>query len=82
MKVAVKVRLKKSILDPQGKTVHNALQHLGFDAIQAVRIGKLVEMEIDPAVERAQALKMVEEASRSLLSNPVIEDFEIEIEGE
>lgn len=82
MKVAVKVRLKKSILDPQGKTVHNALQHLGFDKIQEVRIGKLIELEVKNGVNREEVHRMIEEAGRKLLSNPVIEDFEIEYLGE
>ncbi|RMF55482.1 MAG: phosphoribosylformylglycinamidine synthase subunit PurS [Calditrichaeota bacterium] len=82
MKVAVKVRLKKSILDPQGKTVHNALLHLGFHDIKDVRIGKLIELTIDDSKSRDEVLQMVEEASHSLLANPVIEDFEIEVEEE
>jgi phosphoribosylformylglycinamidine synthase len=82
MRVAVKVRLKKSILDPQGKTVHNALQHLGFDRIREVRIGKLIELEVDNGANREEIHRMIEEAGRKLLSNPVIEDFEIEYLGE
>jgi phosphoribosylformylglycinamidine synthase len=82
MKVALKVRLKKSILDPQGKTVHKALQHLGFDKIAEVRIGKLIELEVDNNMGREKIHQMVEEAGRRLLANPVIEDFEIEYPGE
>ncbi|MCK6621853.1 MAG: phosphoribosylformylglycinamidine synthase subunit PurS [Calditrichaceae bacterium] len=82
MRVAVKVRLKRSILDPQGKTVQQALQHLGFEQIREVRIGKLIELEIEEGQNRAETLRMIEEASRKLLSNPVMEDFEIEYPGE
>lgn len=82
MKVAIKVRLKRSILDPQGKTVHQALQHLGFEQIREVRIGKLIELEIEDGPNREEIQRMVEEASRKLLSNPVMEDFEIEYPGE
>jgi len=78
MKVAVKVRLKPSILDPQGKAVHNALSHLGFSGIQDVRVGKLIELELDDNISRDKADTMIDEAGRKLLSNPVIEDFEIE----
>ncbi len=78
MKLAVKVRLKKSILDPQGKAVHHALQSLGFSEIQDVRVGKLIELEIENGKDPTDTRRMVEEASRKLLSNPVIEDFEIE----
>lgn len=82
MRVAVKVRLKRSILDPQGKTVQQALQHLGFEQIREVRIGKLIELEIEDGPNREEIQRMVEEASRKLLSNPVMEDFEIEYPGE
>jgi phosphoribosylformylglycinamidine synthase len=78
MKVAVKVRLKKSILDPQGKAVFQALQSLGFSEIQEVRIGKLIELEIAEGKNAEEIRWQVEEASRKLLSNPVMEDFEIE----
>ncbi len=78
MKVAVKVRLKPSILDPQGKAVHNALSHLGFSGIQDVRVGKLIELKLNDDLSQKQANKMIDEAGRKLLSNPVIEDFEIE----
>lgn len=82
MKVAVKIRLKKSILDPQGKAVHHALQNLGFDGINDVRVGKLIELEVPDDGTRETIQNMVEEASRKLLANTVIEDFEIEYLGE
>lgn len=82
MKIAVKVRLKKSILDPQGKAVHNALQHLGFDEIAGVRIGKLIELEVADGKDPEELQRMIEDASRKLLANTVIEDFEIEYHGE
>lgn len=82
MRVAVKVRLKRSILDPQGKTVQQALQHLGFEQIREVRIGKLIELEIEDGQSREEIHRMIEEASRKLLSNPVMEEFEIEYPGE
>lgn len=80
MKVAVKVRLKKSILDPKGKAVHQALQQLGFSAIKDVRIGKLIELEVDDQAEPEKIRQIVEDAARQLLANTVIEDFEIELE--
>lgn len=78
MKVAVKVRLKPSLLDPQGKAVHQALQHLGLTAIEGVRIGKLIELEVEDGQDRETVRKLVEDASRKLLANPVMEDFDIE----
>lgn len=82
MRVAVKVRLKRSILDPQGKTVQQALQHLGFEQIREVRIGKLIELETEEGQSREKIQQMLEAAGRKLLSNPVMEDFEIEYPGE
>ncbi|HQU71834.1 MAG TPA: phosphoribosylformylglycinamidine synthase subunit PurS [Calditrichia bacterium] len=83
MKVAVKVKLKPSILDPQGKAVHQALQQLGFDAINGVRIGKFIELEVADSADPAERERQIEEATRKLLSNPVMEVFEIEAgEGE
>jgi phosphoribosylformylglycinamidine synthase len=78
MKAVIKVRLKKGILDPQGKTVNNALHHLGFGTINDVRIGKLVELTIN---EKKQdiARKKIEEACKKLLTNPIIEDFTYEL---
>ncbi|NOX36835.1 MAG: phosphoribosylformylglycinamidine synthase subunit PurS [Calditrichaeota bacterium] len=79
MKFVIKVRLKKGILDPQGKTVNQALHHLGYEQIRDVRIGKLIEVEIDESDPR-KARQILEEASQKLLANPVIEDFEIQPE--
>lgn len=81
MKVSVKVRLKKSILDTQGKAVNQALHQLGFDQVSEVRMGKLIEMEIEDGLDRQQIFDMVTEASKKLLANTVIEDFEIEYPG-
>ena len=81
MKAVINVRLKKGILDPQGKTVNNALNHLGFKNIQNVRIGKLIEFEIAES-DKSIAAQKIEEVCRKLLANPVIEDFTYEITGE
>jgi phosphoribosylformylglycinamidine synthase PurS subunit len=81
MKAVINVRLKRGILDPQGKTVNNALNHLGFKNIQNVRIGKLIEFEIAES-DKSIAAQKIEEACRKLLANPVIEDFTYEITGE
>jgi phosphoribosylformylglycinamidine synthase PurS subunit len=78
MKVQIKIRLKNGILDPQGKTVNNALHHLGFTTIENVRIGKLIELEMDEQ-NREDAGQKIDEACRKLLANPVIEDYTFEI---
>jgi phosphoribosylformylglycinamidine synthase PurS subunit len=80
MKATVLVRLKTEVLDPQGDAVRRALGKLGFEGVQAVRVGKLIEIEIDekahpeakPELEKRLA-KMADE----MLANPVIEDYEI-----
>jgi phosphoribosylformylglycinamidine synthase len=81
MKATVKVRLKNGILDPQGLTVKNALVHLGFKNMKNVRIGKLIELEIENAPPD-EATKIIEAACNKLLANPVIEDYIYEISEE
>jgi len=78
MKVSIQVRLKNGILDPQGKTVNNALHHLGFKNIQNVRVGKLIEFNIQET-DKKKASAIIEDACKKLLSNPVIEDFAYEL---
>ena len=78
MKVSIQVRLKNGILDPQGKTVNNALHHLGFKNIQNVRVGKLIEFNIQET-DKKKSSAIIEDACKKLLSNPVIEDFSYEL---
>jgi len=76
MKATVLVRLKAEVLDPQGDAVRRALGRLGFEGVGRVRVGKLIEIEIDDdhAADVAPRLrKMADE----LLANPVTEDFEV-----
>ena len=75
-KASVRITLRPSILDPQGKTTHHALESLGFDGVERVRIGKFVELWIDEPTEEA-AERAVRTACERLLANPVMEDFEI-----
>ena len=78
-KASITVTLRPSILDPQGKASLHALGELGFESISSVRIGKFIEMELE-AGSSEEAMKMAEKASSQLLSNPVMEDYHIEIE--
>ncbi len=78
MKATVLVRLKGEVLDPQGDAVKKALGHLGFEGVKGVRIGKLIEIEMDgePSDELQKRLsKMADE----LLANPVTEDYEVKL---
>lgn len=77
-KATVNITLRKSILDPQGKAAHNALKNLGLSSIDQVRIGKLIELDID-APNKKDAHSIAEEACTKLLANEIMEDFEIEI---
>ncbi len=74
MKALIHITLKEGILDPQGKTIHHALQTLGFTAMAEVRTGKLIEISL-AGVDPARAHALVEEACRKLLANPVMENY-------
>ncbi|WP_059174274.1 phosphoribosylformylglycinamidine synthase subunit PurS [Bacillus sp. FJAT-27445] len=78
VKVKVFVTLKESVLDPQGKAVSNALHSLGYEEVADVRIGKYMELFIQPAGRDVETV--VREACEKLLSNPVIEDYRYEFE--
>lgn len=78
MKALVKIMPKKGVLDPQGKAIEKSLNQLGFSQINKVIQGKLIEIEIDSS-EEANAKKIIEDASKKLLANLVIEDYEITI---
>jgi len=73
VKAKVLIRPKEGILDPQGKAVERALPALGFEGIQDVRVGRLVELEVDDPAK-------LDSLSEKLLANPLIEDYEIVIE--
>lgn len=76
MKVRVYVRLKPGVLDVQGKAVEQGLHGLGYSEVAHVRVGKLIELEVDAASLDAAKPK-VEEMCKTLLANTVIENFEI-----
>ena len=65
------IRPKEGILDPQGKAVERALPALGFEGVEHVRVGRMVELE-------AKSADRLDELCRKLLANPLIEDYEIE----
>jgi phosphoribosylformylglycinamidine synthase len=79
MKAYVYVSLKKSVLDPQGKTIHNALKKLGYSGVGDVRQGKYFELVLD-GLEHAQAASEVERIAREVLTNPVIEEYQYRLE--
>ena len=75
MKVKVVVTPKAAVLDPQGAAGRDAMQHLGMPEVQAVRIGKYLEIEVDDKTPNLEA--RLNDLCRDLLSNPVIEDYEV-----
>jgi phosphoribosylformylglycinamidine synthase PurS subunit len=78
MKAKIIITPKKAVLDPQGKTVQNALAHMGYAGIGAVHVGKYLEIELTG--EKEAARRQLDEACHKFLSNPVIEDYRLEIE--
>ncbi|MEL6298684.1 MAG: phosphoribosylformylglycinamidine synthase subunit PurS [Pseudomonadota bacterium] len=78
MKARVQVTLKTGVLDPQGKAIEGALASLGFDGVNEVRQGKLIEVDLD-AADRAAAEASLQAMCEKLLANTVIENYAIEI---
>jgi phosphoribosylformylglycinamidine synthase len=79
MKATVLVRPKAGILDPQGQAVESSLRHLGF-AVGEARVGRIVDLEVQ-AASADDARAALERMCEQLLANPLIESYEIEIEG-
>ncbi len=78
MKVKVYVTLRKSVFDPQGKAVQEALSHMGFNEVKNVRMGKYIELELG-AIEPAKAEEKIKVMCEKLLANTVIEDYKYEL---
>jgi phosphoribosylformylglycinamidine synthase PurS subunit len=78
MKAHVWVMPKKTVLDPQGKTIQHALSSLGYAQVRDVRQGKFFVLELN-GMNREEAQKQVERIARDVLTNPVIEEFRFEI---
>ncbi len=78
MKVQIHTRLKKGVLDPQGKAVESALKNLGYKEINKIRQGKLFDIDVD-TTDPVKAKEIAENICKSLLANLVIEDFSIEV---
>jgi phosphoribosylformylglycinamidine synthase len=74
MKTRIFVTLKHGVLDPQGRAIHHALEALGFNGVNDVRAGRLIELDHEEGISREQ----LEEMCQKLLANTVIENFEIE----
>ncbi|MET4698159.1 phosphoribosylformylglycinamidine synthase PurS subunit [Constrictibacter sp. MBR-5] len=80
MKARVHVTLKRAVLDPQGQAIGRALSGLGFDGVENVRQGKVIEIDL-AETDRGKAQERVRAMCDRLLANPVIEDYTVELIG-
>jgi len=78
IKAIVNVYLKTGVLDSQGKAVHHALDSLGFNSVEDVRVGKQIVLQLDET-DREKAMSDVTKMCEELLANTVIEDYNIEL---
>jgi phosphoribosylformylglycinamidine synthase PurS subunit len=81
VKAKVYVTLKPSVLDPQGKAIQHSVETLGYGGIADVRQGKYFEIALNESLTDEDARKVAERMAREVLSNPVIEDFRVEVEA-
>jgi phosphoribosylformylglycinamidine synthase PurS subunit len=81
MKAYVYVSLKKSVLDPQGKTIHGALKKMGYRGVNDLRQGKYFEIALEDGIDRDAAQAEIERIAREVLTNPVIEEYRFTLEG-
>lgn len=77
MKATVLVRLKPEVLDPQGDAVRRALGTLGFEGVRDVRIGRVIEIEIEDGARPEEIRAKLGQMADQLFANPVIEDYEV-----
>jgi len=77
----VYVSLKKSVLDPQGKTIQIALKKMGYKGLDDVRQGKYFELTLEGGLSRQEAEAQVEKMAREVLTNPVVEEFRYSLES-
>ena len=81
MKAKVYVNLKPGVLDPQGKAIQHSVELLGFSGISDIRQGKYFEVALDSSLSETEAQESVARMAREVLSNPIIEDYRVEIEA-
>lgn len=82
MLAKVYVTLRNGVLDPQGKAIHHATTTIGYDSITDIRQGKYFEITFDETVNKAAAREQLEKLAHDVLSNPVIEDYKIEVSAD
>ena len=82
MKAKIYVTLKPSVLDPQGKAIHHAVETIGYRGIADVRQGKYFEITLDEAITPEEARQEIERMAKDVLANPVIEDYLVELDSD
>ena len=80
MKAYVYVTLKRTVLDPQGQTIHTALRKMQYQGVEDVRQGKYFVLTLEDSIDAATAHAEVERIAREVLTNPVIEEFSLRLE--
>ena len=80
MKARIIITPKKAVVDPQGKTVQSALEHMGYRGVTGVHVGKYIEIDLAPGTDKVAAQQALNDAANRILSNPIIEDYKLEIE--
>ncbi|HEX8184734.1 MAG TPA: phosphoribosylformylglycinamidine synthase subunit PurS [Blastocatellia bacterium] len=82
MKAKIYVTLKPSVLDPQGKAIHHAVETIGYRGIEDVRQGKYFEVTFDASLSTEAARSVIERLAKDVLANPVIEDYRVELDSD
>lgn len=82
MLAKVFVTLREGVLDSQGKAIHHATTTIGYQGITEIRQGKYFEITFDDSLDKAQAQEQLEKLAHDVLSNPVIEDYEIQLSAD
>ena len=79
MKARVYIRLKDEILDPEGLTIQKALNSIGFESIESVKSGKVIDIDLTSSLTTEDAKEVVEKSCKELLANPNTETYTVEI---
>jgi phosphoribosylformylglycinamidine synthase len=82
MKARIYITLKPSVLDPQGKAIHHAVETIGYRGIEDVRQGKYFEIRLAASLSADEARSEAERMARDVLANPVIEDYRVVMDDE
>ena len=77
MRIKILIRLKKQILEPQGKVIEQSLNNLGFEGLKNIRQGKLIELDLPENIGQEEKDNIISSACKKLLVNEIIEEYEV-----